>query len=340
MHPENWTLETWKLTVGLRYSYDEKKGEEQLFVALDPTIYSIPTTADCCGLLFNDPAADENNQKLKDDWDNVSGRIVLDYMYSDDHMLYGSISNGYKSGGFRLGTIQPDPYFDEETVLSYEIGYKGTFNETLQVNAAAYYYDYSDMQVLVGRVADAEVGLVLPAMVNADEAEVKGLEIETIWLATENLTFLANYSYIDGEYTDFCCFYDEREFPAPAEPYNQDLSGNPLTQAPENKIFLNASYSLRTNSWGEFVPSVSYSWVDERQFDVYDTDSTLADDYYRVDAVVTWFSPSQDIRVIASGRNLTEEESWTSLERIGTTGAVTGQINEPRTWAIEVQYDF
>jgi hypothetical protein len=54
---------------------------------------------------------------------------------------------------------------------------------------------------------------------------------------------------------------------------------------------------------------------------------------------VTWFSPSQAIRVIASGRNLTETETWTSLERdIG--GGVSGHINEPRTWAFEVQYHF
>ena len=335
----NYTFnETWKLTAGLRYSYDEKKGYETQQTALNPNALGFPNFSDdCCGILFG-PGTGEQN--LKDDWDNVSGRVVLDYMYDDDHMLYGSISNGYKSGGFRLGTLSENPYFDEETVLAYEVGYKGTFNDTLQINAAAYFYDYSDMQVLVGRVLDLELGLTVPEMVNADEAEVKGVEIEALWLATENLTLMANYSYIDGEYTDFCCYFDEREYPNPDSVYEQDLSGNTLTQTPENKIFLNASYSLQTNSWGEFVPSMSYSWVDERQFDVFDTDTTLADDYYRLDAVVTWYSPSQAIRVIASGRNLTEEETWTSLERIGTQGAVTGQINEPRTWAIEVQYDF
>jgi hypothetical protein len=79
--------------------------------------------------------------------------------------------------------------------------------------------------------------------------------------------------------------------------------------------------------------------VDERQFEVFDTDATRADDYYRLDATVTWFSPSQAIRVIASGRNLTEKDTWTSLSR-GFNGEVYGHINEPRTWAIEVQYDF
>lgn len=337
----NYTFnETWKLTAGIRYSYDEKKGEETLFVAVDPTIYGVPPsslTGDCCGWVVNDPVNNPaDSRKLDDDWDNVSGRVVLDYMYSDDHMMYASISNGYKSGGFRLGSIQEDPSFDEETVLSYEIGYKGSFNSVLQVNAAAYYYDYEDMQVLVSRLGPQDI--TIPAMVNADKAEIKGVEMEAIWLATENLTLMANYSYIDGEYTDFCCYVDDAL--GAANPVAEDLSGNPLTQAPENKVFMNASYSLRTDSWGEFVPSLSYSWVDDRQYDVFDTDATRAEDYYRFDAQMTWFSPSQDIRVIASGRNLSDKQTWTSLERLGNQGAVIGQINEPRTWAVEVQYDF
>jgi outer membrane receptor protein involved in Fe transport len=80
--------------------------------------------------------------------------------------------------------------------------------------------------------------------------------------------------------------------------------------------------------------------VDERQYEVFDNDVTRADDYYRVDALVTWYSPSEDIRVIASGRNLTEEETWTSLARLNAFGALNGQANAPRTWAVEVQYDF
>ena len=337
--------ESWKLTAGLRYSYDEKTGEEVqysvadpfategAYEALKPLWNALGYPEDCCGFLVDDP--EERNRKIDDDWDNVSGRLVLDYMYSDDAMVYASISTGYKSGGFRLGTLQPNPSFDEEELLAYEIGYKGTFNDTLQVNAAAYYYDYSDMQVLVPRLTDQN--LPVEEVINADSAEVKGFEVEAIWLATDNLTLMGNYSYIDGEYDDFCCAIDTIGAPELGE---QDLSGNPLTQAPENKVFLNASYSIQTSSWGEFVPSASYSWVDDRQYDVFDTDVTRADDYYRVDALVTWYSPSEDIRVIASGRNLTDKQTWQSLARLNSTGALTGQINEPRTWAIEVQYDF
>lgn len=348
--------EHWKLTAGLRYSYDEKSGYEEQYAVADPNATYVPAMEsgigpsaydalrplwnafgfpeNCCGFLDVDPQ--EANRKIKDDWDNVSGRLVLDYMINDASMLYGSVSTGYKSGGFRLGSLQPTPSFDPEELLAYEIGYKGTFNDTLQINAAAYYYDYDNMQVLVPRLTDQN--LPVEEVVNADKAEVKGFELEAIWLATDNLTLMGNYSYIDGEYTKFCCALDTLSDPDSAD--EVDLSGNPLTQAPKNKIFLNASYTIGTTEYGEFVPSVSYSWVDSRQYDVFDLDVTEADDYYRVDAQLTWYSPKQDIRVIASGRNLTDKQTWTSLARLNAYGALAGQINEPRTWAIEVQYDF
>ncbi len=76
---------------------------------------------------------------------------MLDYLYSDDQMMYASISTGYKAGGFRLGSLQDIPSFKPEEVISYEIGYKGTYADVLRVNAAAYFYDYTNMQVLVPR---------------------------------------------------------------------------------------------------------------------------------------------------------------------------------------------
>ena len=334
----------WKLTLGARYSYDEKQGNEAQYVVADP--YAAPGAdvlppiwsalgfpANCCGLLITDPQV--ANRKLDDDWNNISGRAVIDYMYSDEQMLYASISSGYKAGGFRLGSLQENPSFDPEEVISYEIGYKGTYADVLRINAAAYFYDYKDMQVLVDALND--VNLPVPEIVNADKAEVKGFEVEATWLATDSLTLMANYSYIDGEYTNFCCAVDTIGDPDGGE---QDLSGNPLTQAPKNKIFTNASYSWNTASMGEFVLSGSYSWVDSRQYDVFNTSATQADSYYRVDASLSWFSPSQDIRVIMAGKNLTEEETWVSLTRLNQFGAISGYANEPMTYSLEVQYTF
>jgi outer membrane receptor protein involved in Fe transport len=88
------------------------------------------------------------------------------------------------------------------------------------------------------------------------------------------------------------------------------------------------------------VLSGSYSWVDSRQYDVFNTNATQADSYFRVDASLSWFSPSQDIRVIMAGKNLTEEETWVSLTRLNQFGAISGYANEPMTYSLEVQYTF
>jgi iron complex outermembrane receptor protein len=339
----NYTFnEKWKLTAGIRYSYDEKEGTEEQYVVADPyavglgvlePIWNGPAfPANCCGILITDPA--EANRKVDDDWNNVAGRVVLDYLLTDEQMLYASISSGYKAGGFRLGSLQPNPSFDPEEVISYEIGYKGTYADVLRVNAAAYFYDYTDMQVLVPYLND--VNLPVEEIINVDESEVKGFEVEATWLATDALTLMANYSYIDGEYTSFCCAVDT----IAGDTEEQDLSGNPLTQAPRNKVFTNASYSWNTNTMGEFVLSGSYSWVDSRQYDVFNTSATEADAYYRVDASLSWYSPAQDVRVILSGQNLTEEETWVSLNRLNEFGAISGYANEPLTYSLEVQYTF
>lgn len=127
-------------------------------------------------------------------------------MFNAEQMMYASVSSGYKSGGFRLGS--------------------------LRINAALYVYDYSDMQVLVLYLHN--VNLPVEEIINVDEPEVKGFELESTWLATDALTLMLNYSYVDGGYTSFCCTINT--ISGDSEP--QDLSGNPLTQAPKDKFSL------------------------------------------------------------------------------------------------------
>ncbi|MFT4997616.1 MAG: iron complex outermembrane receptor protein [Flavobacteriales bacterium] len=318
--------DNFKLTVGVRYSEDEKVGYENQFTFADGSLYGI----NCCAI---DVSEDINERTHKADWSDTSGRIVLDYTPDDDQLIYASISTGYKSGGFRLGEVQEDPIFDPEDITSYEIGYKATFNDTILINAAVYHYDYKDMQVVAGFLNNQ--GLSLEQVINADEAEINGLEIETTWIATENLRLMAAYSYIDGEYTDFCCVEDTVANPG----VQQDLTGVDLVQAPKNKISLNANYTWFTNAMGDFSISGNYSFVDERQYSIFDTPETIADSYYRADMLLTWFSPDSDIRVLLAGKNITDEQTFTSLT-LGQNDVITGMPNEPRVYSLEVQYDF
>jgi iron complex outermembrane receptor protein len=85
---------------------------------------------------------------------NLSGTAKLAYHLSADMMVYGSISNGYKAGGFNLARYtvgiapQLDTAFPDETVVAYEVGFKSTsLDRTLRVNAALFDQRYKDFQL-------------------------------------------------------------------------------------------------------------------------------------------------------------------------------------------------
>lgn len=80
--------------------------------------------------------------------DHFSGNISLDWTPQENVLLYASLSDGFKSGGFYGGfpsfPQEIDPY-REETILAYELGLKSDLSPALRVNAAAFYYDYEDV---------------------------------------------------------------------------------------------------------------------------------------------------------------------------------------------------
>ena len=100
--------------------------------------------------------------------------LNLAYRWSEDVMTYVTYSEGFKSGGFTQRVFPPlpaTPSFRPEFVKSYEAGAKITgFDQRLRFNAAAFFTDYTDLQVL------ALIG-VAPTTQNAAEAEIQGFEL-------------------------------------------------------------------------------------------------------------------------------------------------------------------
>jgi iron complex outermembrane receptor protein len=126
---------------------------------------------------------DKNSQGdlAEHDDDSWSGKVELDFKPNDDLLLYGSVSRGTKPAGFNVGFLDQNGIFatntaatipfGEETLTSYEVGFKSTFGDgRTRLNAAAFYYDYEDFQTF-------RFELLNQVIFNAD-AEVTGGEIE------------------------------------------------------------------------------------------------------------------------------------------------------------------
>ena len=162
--------------------------------ALVPYIYNAANVAAGTPLDMNSiPRANQDEST-----DELTGRFVAQYRMSDDVMLYGSYALGYRAGTYNALAYQDvsQVYFVEpETVDAFELGLKARLlDNTLQVNAAAFYYDYSGQQIaqIVGATS----------FLRSADGEVSGGEIELSWQATDDLLINASAGFLDTEYDD------------------------------------------------------------------------------------------------------------------------------------------
>ena len=132
---------------------------------------------------------------------DFSPRVSLAWDAAEDHNLYFTYAKGFKGGGFdprgqtsaapdvdRDGVREPDEIFDfmqfePETVNSYEVGWKGTFERgRFTTNLAAFWMDYSDVQVPssigVDTNGDGINDTFTGATTNAAAATLKGVEFD------------------------------------------------------------------------------------------------------------------------------------------------------------------
>ncbi|MEG1453224.1 TonB-dependent receptor [Brevundimonas sp.] len=192
----------WRLTVGLRYTEDEKNSTpypSQLLLGtwdmLGSGMYSGGRVS------WGYPAQPDIVQA----WDAFSGRAVLDWKPTDDVMVYASYSRGYKGGGANPPRADIDPrvmqtqplaeLFEPEYLNAFEIGAKITLQDgRLRLNATAFYYDYTNYQVsqIQDRIALNE---------NFD-AESMGLEFEAIYNVTPNFRIDGNLGILKTRIAD------------------------------------------------------------------------------------------------------------------------------------------
>lgn len=219
-HNEYTVTDRLTATAGLRLNYEEKE-----------ITYDLTSIAPACDFFFSadgqsvlqqlgainaldlallscNPAINsEYNGSDSDSFDetNLSGTAKLAYDFTDDFMAYVSYSRGFKSGGYNLdrsgfdsvlfggnGAQPTDLQFDSETVDSYELGWKSSFdalNATL--NGAIFFQDVQDFQENFFTGTNFRV-------INSD-VESYGLELDASIIPADGLTIQGGYAYTKAE---------------------------------------------------------------------------------------------------------------------------------------------
>lgn len=182
------------------------------------------------------PGAGPGNPLASDESDEIY-KFNIAYDFTDDMLGYATFSQGYRAGGTNdqtaaalAGAVIP-PGFTSDSVDNYEIGFKSTLmNRKLLFNAAAYYLDWTDIQVL--RRAIAPSGLQFAYRGNGGAAEVKGLEFEFSAYPTDSLQLGATFGWTEAELTE--------DLPV----LNDGRDGDQIPFVPEYTFGLNARYEF------------------------------------------------------------------------------------------------
>jgi iron complex outermembrane receptor protein len=220
----NWEIfERVRLSGGGRYTHDKK--------SLQTSLIDLGVPANS----FTGPEASKS-------WSKFTPKIGLDYRPTDDVMVYGSWSRGYRSGGFNGRGLTPfsatTPY-DPETVDSYEIGFKSEFlDRKVSLNVAAFYTDYKDIQQTTTISTTGGTGNET-IVTNAASAKIKGIEADLTVRPISDLTIRSSLGYTDSKFGGFVTnqpvFGVVRQF---------DLSDVNLIYAPKITWSINAEYTV------------------------------------------------------------------------------------------------
>jgi iron complex outermembrane recepter protein len=296
------------VTTGLRYNYEKRDGTGSF--TFDLLALNIPTDSE-------------------KDWDALTPKLTVDYQHSDETLLYFTVARGFKSGVINIGSA--NPVIDPEFVWDYETGVKTqALDGSLSLNASAFYYDYSDLQV--GFVNENSIVETR----NAAQATNYGVELESQYQISENFKIDFFATYLNAEFDDFANGDYRQNFAL------VDLTGNRLPNAPEYSAKLGAQYYIALHDGASIVISGDYNWQDEVFFTEFNNDDAKQDSFGLLDLSATYYSVDESWFVSAWLKNLTDEETIVNNiitaqlygnVRVGSTGA-------PRTFGLTLGFDF
>lgn len=331
--------EQWSLTVGARYTVlevdFELSGELDnfAFVGLQDS------------LSFSD---DLKNEEL-------SGKIALDYRHNEDTLYYASVTKGFKGGGFNGGQVSDfanyssGAEYDPEELLAYEFGVKSSLLDgAMRLNAAVFYYDYSDAQVFNG-ISDPNTSLPQNVIENADSLDVYGLDMDISWQPMESLFVQLGVGYTHSEFDQ----YDQAVPQAGGSISSVSLSGETPQNSPEWNINFLVNYEWYLGDSGSLSAQVDASYQSEVYFTngtiltpgdttSYDRNKDVGQDSYSLwNARLAWRGSDEQLEMALWGKNLSDEEYAAYMfELTDLIGADQVMRGTPRTFGVDVKYHF
>ena len=280
--------DAFRLIAGMRYSRDDVNLLQTNLTTYHAAPLAIPGTC-------NPPVAFQRS------FDSFTPRGGAQYDFNDNENLYFTVSRGFKAGGFNSGSCGNS--FKPERLTSYEVGLKSRlFDNHLILDGAAFYYDYTDLQ-LQQYLSNAST------IVNVPQASVRGLELQATAAPDVHWELEGNLSLLDATYDT----YSNVDVLNPAAGI-QNLAGNSLDRSPKMSGNVGIQYTTSPfDGIGVFTARADAYATSRVYYREFENPQDSQAPYGLLNVSLVWESPDQKMTGRLYGTNLTNTDYITSL---------------------------
>lgn len=321
-----------ELTAGARYTHDGKKFRLDVVDLLTPA-QRAALTAQLGRAPGINPATQLFSGTEEKSYGSVTPRVALAWQPVSNENLYVSWAKGFKSGGFdgnapTLAALAKG--FDPETVNTYEAGVKSLLlDQSLRLNLAAFYSDFKNLQLRDRRLLvpnDPTTNVV--TVINAARASIKGLELESDWNLTPQLTFGATVSLLRSRVDEVV-------------PASTLIQGTKLPRAPDYEYGVNAGYRLaaaRSGLPADVEFAADYQRTATSYFDINEQLGGKQLAYGLVNARIIVSPSGKSWSVMLWGRNLGDTRYFADAQSTQAGRLATVVFGDPRTYGLTLNW--
>jgi outer membrane receptor protein involved in Fe transport len=321
----SWQLsEQLSATLGLRYTRDEK---ELSFARYRDGVVGWPG---------GDSLGDFAVERSRTDSD-VTPSFNLQWQPNDDVMLYVTLAQGFKSGGFDFETAKE---FEEETVDAIELGVKSTLRDgSLELNAALFRSEFTDLQTAAWVIDHFETG-------NAGKSLTQGLEVDFRWQLSAAVNLSGSLALLDAKFDEFrdgyCSGWGARNGVCSAS-LTYDQTGDPLQFAPDYSGSLNIEYVTFVGAL-ELSAALGVDFTDA-YYTAADLDPVSEQAAFAKLNARIELASNDGWSLALVGKNLTDKETttWVNDHPVFNAAALEAyfaSIDPPRSLGLQAKYNF
>ena len=218
-----------------------------------------------------------------------TGKVALQQFFDNGLMAFASVATGYKGQAYDVSSgfdqRRADNPIRSEDSINYEIGLSGrALDGDAQFQLVAFWTDYDDFQA---QGVNAQLLAPQFELTNVGKLRTRGIEFETYYSPTNNLTLFGSAAYVDArirEFPDAQCYFGQTVAegcvfdPVLNQPV-QDLAGEKLGNSPDFKFNLGFDFSQPINQGIALFTRGNYTWQSDVNFSLSQNPRTVQDAY-------------------------------------------------------------